>query len=118
MKTIISAANDVNINAARHIKALLDEKPDAAIAFSVGRSMDGLFTALAAMSAAGEVSFAAAKVFTVGISTPNCAPPGNVASEVGRECRSPPGRPRVRRNALDLSIITASLLVLRDTEKV
>ena len=63
-------------------------------------------------------TFAAAKVFTVGISTPNCAPPGNVASEVGRACRSPPGRPRVRRNALDLSIITASLLVLRDTEKV
>ena len=61
MKTIISAANDVNINAARHIKALLDEKPDAAIAFSVGRSMDGLFAALAAMSAAGEVSLAAAK---------------------------------------------------------
>lgn len=65
MKTIISAANDVYINAARHIKALLDEKPDAAIAFSVGRSMDGLFAALAAMSAAGEVSFAAAKVFAV-----------------------------------------------------
>lgn len=65
MKTIISESKQVHENAARRIKALLDEKPDAVIAFSAGRSMTGLFALLREMSAAREVSFSAARVFAV-----------------------------------------------------
>ena len=65
MKTIISESKQVHENAARRIKALLDEKPDAVIAFSAGRSMTGLFALLREMSARREVSFSAARVFAV-----------------------------------------------------
>lgn len=65
MKTIISDINDLNIQAARKIKATLDKKPDAVLAFAAGRSMTGLFTLLGRMCAAGELSFKKASIFTV-----------------------------------------------------
>lgn len=65
MKTIISENEQVYENAARRIKALLDEKPDAVLALSAGRSMTGLFALLREMSARREVSFAAVRVFAV-----------------------------------------------------
>ena len=65
MKTIISESKQVHENAARRIKALLDEKPDAVIAFSAGRSMTGLFALLREMSARREVCFSAARVLAV-----------------------------------------------------
>ena len=65
MKTIISESKQVHENAARRIKALLDEKPDAVIAFSAGRSMTVLFALLREMSARREVCFSAARVLAV-----------------------------------------------------
>ena len=65
MKTIISESKQVYENAARRVKALLDEKPDAVIAFSAGSSMTGLFSLLCEMSARHEISFADARVLAV-----------------------------------------------------
>lgn len=65
MKTIISDANDLNIRAAQQIKALLDEKPGAVLAFAAGRSMAGLFACLRGLCAAGELSFKNAAIFAV-----------------------------------------------------
>lgn len=65
MKTIISDANDLNTRAARKIKALLDEKPDAVLAFAAGRSMTGLFVCLRELCTAGELSFKNAAIFAV-----------------------------------------------------
>lgn len=65
MKTIISDSHGVAENAAQIIKALLDEKPDAALAFSAGRSMSGLFALLRDMGARGELSLDDARVFAV-----------------------------------------------------
>lgn len=65
MKTIISDKNKLYETAARQIKARLDEKPDAVLAFAAGRSMTGLFDVLADMAAKGEVSFGKAQCFAV-----------------------------------------------------
>ncbi|MGI5976411.1 MAG: glucosamine-6-phosphate deaminase [Candidatus Limivicinus sp.] len=65
MKTIISDSKKVSENAAEHIKALLEKKPEAVLAFSAGKSMEGLFARLAEMCAAGGLSFAKATVFAV-----------------------------------------------------
>lgn len=65
MKTIISDKNKLYDSAAQKIKARLDEKPDAVLAFAAGRSMTGLFAVLADMAAKGEVSFAKAQCFAV-----------------------------------------------------
>lgn len=65
MKTIISDKQKLYQSAAQSIKARLDEKPDAVLAFSAGRSMTGLFDVLAEMSAAGEISFAEARFLAV-----------------------------------------------------
>lgn len=65
MKTIISDKNKLYETAALQIKARLDEKPDAVLAFAAGRSMTGLFDVLADMAAKGEVSFEKAQCFAV-----------------------------------------------------
>lgn len=65
MKTIISDKNKVNETAAQHIKALLEKKPDAVIAFSAGDSMTGLFTLLCDMHAKNEIDFSLARILAV-----------------------------------------------------
>ncbi len=65
MKTIISDKSKLYEIAALRIKALLDEKPHAVLAFSAGRSMTGLFSLLCSMSENKEISFEKARVFAV-----------------------------------------------------
>lgn len=65
MKTIISDYNNINMQAAQKIKALLEQKPDAVIAFAAGRSMKGLFAVLSDMCKSGAISFKDAHIFAV-----------------------------------------------------
>lgn len=65
MKTIISEENEIFYSAAEQVKKLLENKPDAVLALSGGRTMQRLYELLLKLHKAGELSFAEAKVFAV-----------------------------------------------------
>ena len=65
MKTIVSDGTDIVIQAALHVKRLLDRKPDAVLALTAGRSTAGLYGELSRMCAAGELSFGCTRIFAV-----------------------------------------------------
>ena len=65
MKTIIANSQELYTEAAQRIARVLEEKPDAVLAFSAGRTMELLFRALAGLCGEGKVSLSAAKVFAV-----------------------------------------------------
>lgn len=65
MKTIVLNREDCFSRVADEIAALLDEKPNAVLAFSTRRTMRPLFAALAERCAEGKLSLARAGVFAV-----------------------------------------------------
>ncbi len=65
MKTVVSDRSDAERRAALRIKALLDEKPNAVLALTAGRSTRGLYVELSRMCKAGDLSFSAARIFAV-----------------------------------------------------
>ena len=65
MKTIVLEKEESLRAAADQVVRLLADKPEAVLAFSAGRTMSGLFAALAARCSAGELSLAHAGVFAV-----------------------------------------------------
>ncbi len=65
MKTCILEKNECLEQAADRICRLLREKPDAVLAFSAGRTMEGLFSCLARRFAEGTLSLKQARVFAV-----------------------------------------------------
>ena len=65
MKTIVAEKEDCIRQAADEIRALLEAKPEAVLAFSAGRTVSGLFRELAARAAAGELSMKRARLFAV-----------------------------------------------------
>ena len=77
MKTIVLEKEESLRWAADQIAQLLNDKPAAVLAFSTGRTMQALFSVLAARFAAGELSLKQATVFAVtefeGAEEPHCA---------------------------------------------
>lgn len=65
MKTIISDNPSVHTLAAEKIAALVASKPDAVLAFAVGRTMTPLFSELGRMVGCGALSLARVTVFAV-----------------------------------------------------
>ena len=65
MKTIISDLPSVHTLAAQEIAALVAEKPDAVLAFAVGRTMKPLFAELARLCGEGGLSLSQARLFAV-----------------------------------------------------
>ena len=65
MKTIIASYEECNAKAAEQICRILNEKPDAVLALSAGRSPRGLYEELSRLCAAGALSFREAKLFAV-----------------------------------------------------
>lgn len=65
MKTVVLEKEACLERAADEIAALLTEKPAAVLAFSTGRTAQGLFDVLAARCAAGTLSLRSARVFAV-----------------------------------------------------
>ncbi len=65
MKTIISDLPSVHTLAAQEIAALVAEKPDAVLAFAVGRTMKPLFAELARLCGEGGLSLSQAGLFAV-----------------------------------------------------
>ena len=65
MKTIVCEKEECCRQAARQIRNILEKKPNAVLAFSVGRTMTPLFEELGRLCAAGELSMGAAHVLAV-----------------------------------------------------
>ncbi len=65
MKTIICSYEECNARAAQQIKRILNEKPNAVLALSAGRTPRGLYEELSRLCAEGELSFRDAKLFAV-----------------------------------------------------
>lgn len=63
MKTVICENSQLASKAAEHIRSLLEKKPDAVLALSAGRTMNGLWQCLGEMCSAGEISFRFARIF-------------------------------------------------------
>lgn len=63
MKTIICEKNEAYDRAARYIAECLQKKPDALLAMSCGKTMEGLWPALIKLYRQGDVSFEKARVF-------------------------------------------------------
>ena len=65
MKTIVCEQTDCCRRAARQIRELLEQKPEAVLALACGRSVSPLFRELARLCEAGELSLRRARVFSV-----------------------------------------------------
>lgn len=65
MKITVSDERGTTENAAEHIRRLLYEKPDAALALTAGRSTRALYDRLAELCAEGELDFSCARIFAV-----------------------------------------------------
>ena len=65
MKTIICSYEECNAKAARQIQRVLNEKPNAVLALSAGRTPRGLYGELSRLCEAGELSFKDARLFAV-----------------------------------------------------
>lgn len=66
MKTIISEKNDACKKAADAIVRLINDKPDACIAFSVSELPDVFFKELKELYSAGKADFSGVRIFSVG----------------------------------------------------
>ncbi len=65
MKTVISDSAGALAQAAEHIRAVLEKKPEAVLALAGGRTMARLWAELARLYEAGALSLRRARVFTV-----------------------------------------------------
>ncbi len=65
MKTLVLEKQEALSQAADRVCRLIEKKPNAVLAFSAGRTMEGLFSVLAARCASGKLSMKNARVFAV-----------------------------------------------------
>ena len=79
MKTLIKELPELEKECARQVRKLLEDKPDAVLALTAGRTTEGLYALLSRMCREGELSFKKARIFAV---------TEYVGGEEGDSCRS------------------------------